>query len=173
MRSDPPNVPPSGAHPIPATLPPSPHVLVVDDAEDTRQMYEIYLDYVGFQVTSAGDGAEAVAKANEGLPHVILLDLTLPVMDGPEAARRLKASPRTAHIPIVALTGKVGVDAAAVSCDALLVKPCSPDEMVDTLREMIVRSSSQRTSGQSAVFRRDAPAALPAVLDEERAGGKR
>ena len=81
-------------------------VLVVDDYPDAREMYAEYLKYSGFDVIEAGNGREALDRALDSAPDIILMDLSLPVMDGWEATRRLKADKLTAGIPIVEhLTG--------------------------------------------------------------------
>src|SRR5262249_40585255 len=82
-----------------------PRVLLVDDYPDAREMYTEYLEFSGFDVVEAGNGMEALQRAADSAPDIILMDLSLPVMDGWEATRRLKADKRTASIPIVALTG--------------------------------------------------------------------
>src|SRR5262249_50409370 len=92
-----------------------PRVLLVDDYPDARQMYSEYLEFWGFEVVEAGNGMEALERAAEAAPDIILMDLSLPVMDGWEATRRLKADKRTASIPVVALTGHA---LAGVSEDA-------------------------------------------------------
>ncbi|HLM46046.1 MAG TPA: response regulator, partial [Myxococcaceae bacterium] len=73
----------------------APLVLIVDDYQDAREMYAEYLEFSGFRVAEARNGAEAVEKAFALRPSVILMDLSLPVMDGWEATRRLKADART------------------------------------------------------------------------------
>ena len=82
-----------------------PRVLLVDDYPDAREMYTEYLEFSGFDVVQAGNGMEALQRAADATPDIILMDLSLPVMDGWEATRRLKADVRTASIPVVALTG--------------------------------------------------------------------
>src|SRR5438067_13808141 len=82
-----------------------PRVLVVDCYPDAREMYSEYLEYCGFEVVQAANGMEALQRAIETQPDIILMDLSLPVMDGWEATRRLKADKRTVNIPVVALTG--------------------------------------------------------------------
>jgi hypothetical protein len=84
-----------------ASLPPEGGVtvLVVDDYEDNRQMYAELLSYAGFAVIEASNGAEGLATAQTVLPDLIVMDLSLPVMDGWEATRRLKSDARTKHIP--------------------------------------------------------------------------
>ena len=82
-----------------------PRVLLVDDYPDAREMYTEYLQFSGYDVVQAANGMEALEQAVEASPDIILMDLSLPVMDGWEATRRLKADKRTAGIPVVALTG--------------------------------------------------------------------
>jgi two-component system cell cycle response regulator DivK len=137
-----------------------PRVLVVDDYEDSRQMYGELLAYAGYQVAEAGDGAEAIALARRVLPDLIVMDLSLPVIDGWEATRRLKGDVLTCHIPIVALTGHApeglaghSESAHAAGCDAFLAKPCSPDALLEVVRAMLasrrrgVRKSRVRPRG--------------------------
>lgn len=111
-----------------------PLVLVVDDYEDAREMYAESLLVLGYRVAEASNGMEAVEKARALGPDVILMDLSLPGIDGWEATRRLKADARTRHIPVVALTGHASAHAAeqarAAGCDRLLIKPVLPDEVV-------------------------------------------
>ena len=82
-----------------------PLVLVVDDYQDAREMYAEYLKASGFRVEEARTGLEAVSKAREVKPDCILMDLSLPGIDGWEATRQLKADHSTCHIPVVAITG--------------------------------------------------------------------
>jgi two-component system cell cycle response regulator DivK len=123
-----------------------PSILVVDDYEDNRQMYAELLAYAGYQVTEARDGAEAIATAQRLLPDLIVMDLSLPVIDGWEATRRLKADDRTRHIPVLALTGHAPEGLAGHSegaheagCDAFLAKPCSPETLLELVRELLAR----------------------------------
>ena len=82
-----------------------PLILVVDDYQDAREMYATCLNACGFGVVEAETGDEAVAKAIELLPDAIVMDLSLPGMDGWTATRTLKQNARTRAIPVVALTG--------------------------------------------------------------------
>jgi CheY-like chemotaxis protein len=82
-----------------------PLVLIVDDVQDNRTIYVLFLRFSGFRVVEAENGEEALAKATSLLPDVIVMDLSLPVMDGWEATRRLKRDPRTQKIPVIVLTG--------------------------------------------------------------------
>lgn len=119
----------------------SPLILVVDDFEDNRAMYAEYLSYSGYDVEQACDGEEAVRMTQELLPDVVVMDLSLPVLDGWEATRRLKADPRTRSIPVIALTGHAlaghSRGAREAGCDAFLAKPCLPDKLVEKVKELI------------------------------------
>lgn len=121
---------------------PEPLVLVVDDYADAREMYAESLLVCGFRVAEAADGLAAVHLAQTLAPDVILMDLSLPGVDGWEATRRLKSDARTRHIPVVALTGHVmpsALDAARrAGCDRLVVKPALPDVVVEEVRQALV-----------------------------------
>jgi two-component system cell cycle response regulator DivK len=120
-------------------------ILLVDDFADNRQMYAEFLTYSGFTVIEAADGAEAIAKAIECRPDVVVMDLSLPVIDGWEATRRLKSDPRTSHIPVVALTGHT-LDAylrraREAGCDRLLPKPSLPEELLAAVKEILASAT--------------------------------
>ena len=89
----------------------------------------------------AEDGEQAIRLAIEAMPALILMDLGLPRMDGWEATRRIKADPRTAHIPVLACSGHAYSDsivrAKAAGVDAFLVKPCLPKTVLSKIREML------------------------------------
>src|SRR5262249_28342693 len=133
-----------------------PRVLLVDDYPDAREMYTEYLEYSGFEVVEAGNGAEALQRAIDTSPDIILMDLSLPVMDGWEATRRLKAEPRTAAIPVVALTGHalagISEGAKEAGCDAFVTKPCLPEDLVKEIRRILDAPSTKkvRRSGKHA-----------------------
>jgi two-component system, cell cycle response regulator DivK len=122
-----------------------PLVLVVDDYQDAREMYVEYLRFCGFRVEEASTGAEALQKARELVPDVILMDLSLPGMDGWTATRTLKSDERTRRIPVVALTGHAlagaSESAKQAGCDAFVTKPCLPDDLVVQLRRMLTPPS--------------------------------
>jgi CheY-like chemotaxis protein len=125
-----------------------PRVLLVDDYPDAREMYSEYLQFSGFDVAEATNGVEALERAVEAAPDIILMDLSLPLMDGWEATRRLKADSRTADIPVVALTGHalagISEGARKAGCDAFITKPCLPEDLVMEIRKVL----DQRTSGR-------------------------
>jgi two-component system, cell cycle response regulator DivK len=116
-------------------------VLVVDDYQDAREMYAQFFACSGFRVVEASNGVEALEKASALVPDVILMDLSLPGMDGWEATRRLKANQQTRHIPVVALTSHAlpgfSDSAKKAGCDAFFVKPCLPDRVVDEIRRLL------------------------------------
>jgi two-component system cell cycle response regulator DivK len=118
-----------------------PLVLVVEDYEDAREMYAAYLSFSGYRVAEATNGIEAIEKAIELTPDIILMDLALPRMDGWEATRRLKMDERTRHIPIVALTGHAlaghAEGARRAGCDSFVTKPCLPDALVAEIHRML------------------------------------
>jgi two-component system cell cycle response regulator DivK len=118
-----------------------PLILVVDDYQDAREMYAEYLQFSGFRVAEARNGNEAVEQAFALKPDLILMDLSLPGMDGWEATRRLKADDRTKQIPIVALTGHALAGASEgarkAGCDSFVTKPCLPDDLVVEVRRML------------------------------------
>jgi CheY-like chemotaxis protein len=118
-----------------------PLVLVVEDYDDAREMYAAYLQFSGFDVEAASNGVEAVEKAHELLPDIVLMDLALPRMDGWEATRRLKGDDLTRHIPIVALTGHAlaghAEGARQAGCDAFVTKPCLPDALVVQIKRLL------------------------------------
>ena len=118
-----------------------PLILVVDDYEDAREMYAEYLRFSGFRVAEARNGNEALEQAFELMPDLILMDLSLPGMDGWEATRQLKADDRTRHIPVVALTGHALAGASEgakrAGCDSFVTKPCLPDDLVVEVRRML------------------------------------
>jgi len=119
----------------------NPLVLVVEDYQDAREMYAAYLQFSGFGVAEATNGVEAIEKALELMPDIVLMDLALPRMDGWEATRRLKSDERTKHIPVVALTGHAlaghAEGARQAGCDAFVTKPCLPDALVAEIRRLL------------------------------------
>jgi len=133
-----------------------PRVLLVDDYPDAREMYTEYLQYSGFDVVEAENGMEALQRAIDATPDIILMDLSLPVMDGWEATRRLKADERTASIPVVALTGHalagISEGAKKAGCDAFVTKPCLPEDLVKEIRKILDASSSTKKTRRSGKY---------------------
>jgi CheY-like chemotaxis protein len=118
-----------------------PLVLIVEDEVELRRLYAQQLVLSGFEVLEAGNGADAIASITLRAPDVVLMDLSLPVIDGWEATRRLKADDRTAHIPVVALTAHDGSGelqrATRAGCDWFVPKPCPPDALITEVRRIL------------------------------------
>ena len=119
----------------------APLILVVDDYQDAREKYAEYLQFSGFRVAEARNGNEALEQAFALKPDLILMDLSLPGMDGWEATRVLKADERTKSIPVVALTGHALAGASEgakkAGCDSFVTKPCLPDALVAEIQRML------------------------------------
>jgi CheY-like chemotaxis protein len=115
-------------------------VLVVDDYDDSREVCAECLSVSGFGVLQAGSGAEAIQVALDAAPDLVLMDLTMPGMDGVEATRQLKANPRTRHIPVLAFTGhRQNEEARRAGCVSFIVKPCRPDRLVEEIQRALGR----------------------------------
>lgn len=129
---------------------PVPRVLVVDDVPDNRDIYAEYLRFKGYEVLTAEDGQRALEAAAAHPLDVIVMDLALPVLDGWEATRRLKADERTRDIPVIALTAHdeptYRQRALDVGCEVFLTKPHSPDE----LNAAIVRVLAARRGAEDS-----------------------
>ena len=117
-------------------------ILVVDDFKDDREMYAYFLSLKGYQVSVACDGEEALSKASQLRPDLIIMDLWLPGIGGWEAIRRLKGDKKTSHIPIVVLTARAFVSAKAVGSDGCLIKPCHPDDMLAEINRVLSREAN-------------------------------
>ena len=118
-----------------------PLVLLVDDTEDNRDVYAQYLTMSGFRVELAVDGVEAVEKAARVKPDVIVMDLSMPRLDGWAATRQIKAAPETSAIPVIALSGNAASEsklrALQAGCSGYLTKPCLPDVLVAEIRRLV------------------------------------
>ena len=116
-------------------------ILVVEDTPDNRQILRDLLTSAGYEVIEAINGAEGVAAAIEHLPDLILMDIQLPVLDGYEATRRIKAHAATAKIPVIAVTSYAlsGDEAKAreAACDGYVPKPFSPRQLLAKVREFL------------------------------------
>ncbi len=118
-----------------------PKILLVEDNEINRDMLSRRLTRKRYEVLMAVDGMEGVAMARSESPDLILMDMSLPVMDGWEATRQLKADEETRQIPVVALTAHALAEhraqAIAAGCDGYLAKPVEPREVVAEVRRHI------------------------------------
>jgi CheY-like chemotaxis protein len=124
-------------------------VLVVDDGAEARDLYCAYLEFHGFGAEAAEDGPSGIAMALATAPDAIVLDFSMPKMDGAEVLRRLKNDERTRGIPVVMVTAVpelVGRDARA-SCAAFLEKPCEPDRLMETIEDLVQGGCVYEQSG--------------------------
>lgn len=116
----------------------APLILLVEDTADSRLVVTDFLEFRGYRVVTAEDGLEAVEKTRELRPDVVLMDLSLPKLDGLEATRRLKQDERTRDIPVLALTAHALAEARASALDAgcvdVITKPCPPPELERKIR---------------------------------------
>ena len=123
----------------------SARILLVEDNEMTRDMLSRRLTRKGFTVTMAVDGAQGLEMASETHPDLILLDMSLPVIDGWEAARRLKANPDVSGIPIIALTAHAMSDdrhrAIEAGCDEYDTKPIEFTRLILKMESLLRRPS--------------------------------
>ena len=115
-------------------------ILLVEDNEDNRDMLSRRLERKDFIVALAVDGQDGVNKAKEELPDIILMDMSLPVMDGWEATKALKASPETGNIPIIALTAHAMSSdrekAIEAGCDDYDTKPVDFKRLIDKIEKL-------------------------------------
>ena len=117
-------------------------VLYVEDNEDNVYLLKMRLELIeGFDIAVAKDGAEAIAHVNTDPPDLILMDLNLPGIDGWEATRRLKADPKTAPIPVIALTAHAMAGdrerALAAGCEDFDTKPIDFDRLVGKMQRLL------------------------------------
>ncbi len=150
---------PSTARPLTDAL----VVLIVDDVPDNVAPLHDALDEAGYTVLVALDGESAIRRATQALPDVVLLDAVMPGLDGFEVARRLKAQPATAHIPIIFMTGLTDTEHLVAALDAggadYVTKPIKPREV---MARMGVHLRTARHARQGAVERSQARNALDA-----------
>ena len=141
-----------------------PSVLVVHDSPDGREMLVEYLAFRQFQVAEARNGAEALDVARRVQPIIILMDLSMPGMDGWEATRRLKADPRTQSVVIVAVTAHAFPQeqeaARAAGCDVVIAKPFDLTVLADALEAVASQGLAAFGANAGAVTVRSQPVTL-------------
>jgi CheY-like chemotaxis protein len=124
-----------------------PTILLVEDNELNRDMLSRRLERRGFQVLIAVDGEQGVAMAQSEAPDLVLMDMSLPVLDGWEATRRLKAAPETRAVPIIALTSHAMVGdrdkAIAAGCDDYDTKPIELPRLLEKIDRLIAKDKSE------------------------------
>lgn len=126
-------------------------ILIVDDDAELRDLYARYLDDEGYCVSVARDGAEAVDVAAMVHPHAIVMDVSMPLMNGCEAAGLIRHRSQTSSIPIVALTAESLDDLQGASFDTLLEKPLTPPALAEVLASLTHESRSN-SSGPPADY---------------------
>ncbi|MGI4791363.1 MAG: response regulator [Janthinobacterium lividum] len=123
-----------------------PRILLVEDNEDNRDMLSRRLARKGYDVLLAVDGGEGVAQAAAVSPDIILMDMSLPVLDGWEATRQIKASTQTSHIPIIALTAHAmsgdREKAVAAGCDDYDTKPVELPRLLEKIEALLTERQS-------------------------------
>jgi two-component system, cell cycle response regulator DivK len=119
----------------------SKRILVVEDQEDNRQILRDLLGSAGYEMIEASDGELGLAAAKKQRPDLIVMDIQLPILDGYEATRRIKADPALKAIPVIVVTSYAlsgdEVKARAAGCDAYVTKPYSPRLLLAKIREFL------------------------------------
>ena len=117
------------------------HILVVEDQEDNRQIVRDLLTANDYEMTEAENGEEALVAVAKDRPDLILMDIQLPIMDGYEVTRRIKADPSLSSIPVIAVTSYAlsGEEekARAAGCDDFVPKPFSPRQLLAKIRQYL------------------------------------
>jgi CheY-like chemotaxis protein len=121
---------------------------LIDDVDDNSDMYAQFLEFEGYQVATAVNGAEGIEKARALNPEVIIMDLSMPVLDGWKATRELKSGDTTREIPIIVLTAHAmkgtAESVALAGADAYLAKPCLPEDLATEVRRQMERVGRSR-----------------------------
>lgn len=116
-------------------------VLIIEDDDDSRYVYGVILAGHGFEVATAGSGDEGLRIARERHPRAILMDVSIPGIDGWTVTERLKADPKTAQIPVVIITAHAFPEDVArarrVGCDGFLTKPCDPLRVLEEICRLL------------------------------------
>lgn len=121
-----------------------PVVLLVDDVVDVRSVFAEILVREGFGVIEASNGHEAIVWAHAARPDAIVMDLSIPLLDGAEATRVLRSHAATRLIPVIALTGYPVEPADRKEFEHVLTKPCMPDVLVQRLRAVLAGGAANR-----------------------------
>jgi two-component system, cell cycle response regulator DivK len=123
-----------------------PRILIVEDNEMNRDMLSRRLERKGYSISMAVDGGAGVEKAAIDVPDLILMDMSLPVLDGWEATRRVKANPQTKHIPVIALTAHAMTGdrdkAMEAGCDDYDTKPIDLARLLSKIEAQLERTKA-------------------------------
>jgi CheY-like chemotaxis protein len=137
-------------------------VLVVDDKEDNREFLSQFLGPTGFDIRQAVNGADAVKEFESWLPQLILMDLRMPVMDGYEAMRRIRACAAGKEVKIIAVTasifGEINRDAFGAGADVLILKPFREEELFEKIQSLL---------GVEYIYDGETSLAIAAAEDED------
>jgi len=116
-------------------------VLLADDEEDIKIVLSTFLQSHGYEIATAFDGLDTLEKVQSEKPDLILLDIMMPVLDGYEVCKRLKADKRTANIPILMLSAAAHADSIARALSAgakdYIVKPFEPEKLLEKIKEIL------------------------------------
>lgn len=116
-------------------------ILIADHHDDSRIIYSVILQHEGYSVMEARTGAEALDMIPRHLPDAVIIELTLPEVEGCEILRWVKQHPRTRHIPVLVVTANMSSsardEAFEAKCDAYLLKPCSPRDLLTAVRSVL------------------------------------
>jgi CheY-like chemotaxis protein len=128
-------------------------VLIVEDSPEGRQMYATALEAAGFTVVQAGDGAEGIRLATETPPDIVVMNVSMPHVNGVDAVEILKAHPLTEHVPILVVTGHGSTPAVRegaweAGCDDFLAKPVGPGDLVTAVANCIDENGRRRGTRQ-------------------------
>jgi DNA-binding response OmpR family regulator len=130
-------------------------ILVVDDEPEAVELVEFNLKGAGYEVSTAGDGAEALNKARRIQPNLVILDVMMPEIDGMEVCKLLRRDPATSTIPIIMLTAKASevdrVLGLELGADDYVVKPFSPRELVLRVKKILERGKPAETAKEKIV----------------------
>jgi len=137
-------------------LPRPQRVLVVDDSADVRELWTMWLQFWGFAVEQASNGLDAIKKARTFQPHLVLMDLWMPVVDGLTATETLKADPHMKDVPVLALSADTFSPAREralqAGADCFLPKPVNPDTLLEAIRDSL-SGPIRRDGGQTPLRR--------------------
>ncbi|MFF8378885.1 response regulator [Streptomyces sp. NPDC015661] len=143
----------------------------MDDNKVIRQLIRVNLELEGFEVVTAADGAECLDVVHQVCPDVVTLDVVMPRLDGIKTAERLRADPRTSHLPvaIISACGEHEVGGVSSGVDAFLAKPFEPSELVRVVRQLMHRERRERPEapGSEGLDAGEEPAAVDGAQEQD------